>query len=273
MKKLELDEIKQIELDILKACASFCEDNNLRYSLSYGTLLGCVRHRGFIPWDDDIDIVMPRADYDKLISLKQKFEDKNSYLRFRTLGDKRYPYPFLKVIDTSTLVNEKEMESRYQTSLWIDVFPLDTVSGDERKHKSNVRTIDFWQKILVKSIIKSSNIGQSTLSRMLNSLILIPIAHLIGMVLNIPKICEDKAKKFVSANDAIVTNYVWENSPRKYVLEIRKVFPASKGYFEGIEFNIPNDSDYCLKLFYGDYMKLPPETERVSHLVDAWKIK
>ena len=153
MKKLQLSEVKQIELDILKNFASFCNEHNLNYVLAYGTLLGCIRHNGFIPWDDDIDVFMLRDDYEKLLSMKNLFEDKFSKLKFKNLGDKDYPFGFLKITDDTTRVEEKEIESKYQYGIWIDIFPLDKVSADKKKHLRNIKKIDFWNKILVKSII------------------------------------------------------------------------------------------------------------------------
>lgn len=271
MKKLELSEIKQIELDILKKYSVFCEKNNLNYTLAYGTLLGCIRHKGFIPWDDDIDVFMPRKDYEKLLSMKMTFEKQYENLRFKNLRDKNYPFAFLKITNDSTRVEEKEIESKYQYGIWIDVFPLDKISIDEKKHANNTKKIDFWNKILVKSIIKNGNIGATFFQKKLNSFFLIPIAHLIGHVVNIPELCDEKARKFNFEDTNLVTNYIWENNPRKPIFNMNMMFPTVKGMFENYEFNIPNKYDNILKDLYGDYMELPPESERISHLANAWR--
>ena len=272
MKELNLKTIKETELNILRSFDDFCKKNNLEYALAYGTLLGCVRHKGFIPWDDDIDVFMSREDYDKLLLLKLEFENSFKDLKFKNLGDKNYPFGFLKITDDTTRVEEKEIESKYQYGIWIDVFPLDKISSNRKKHIRNAKKIDFWNKILVKSIIKSGNIGITKIQKIVNSVFLIPLAHLIGYFFDIPKLCDKKSRIFNSGNTHYVTNYIWENNTRKPVFDINKIFPTKKGSFEGFEFNIPNDSGYVLKSLYGDYMKLPPESERVSHLAKAWKI-
>lgn len=273
MKKLELSEIKQIELDILKNFAQFCDENHLCYTLAYGTLLGSVRHKGFIPWDDDIDVFMLRDDYNRLLSMKDIFERQFEDLCFKSLGDKSYPFAFLKITDNTTLVDEKEMESKYKYGIWIDVFPLDKVSKDEKKHSRNIRSIIFWNKILVKSIIRGRHIGSTWFQNTVNRFLLIPLAHCIKHFFNIPKICNSKSIKFNGEDTNLVANYVWENNIQKPVFDVHKLFPVKKECFEGMKFDIPNDSDYVLKNLYGDYMQLPPESERVSHLANAWRIR
>lgn len=271
MQKLQLSEVKQIELDILKSFAAFCNEHNLNYVLAYGTLLGCIRHNGFIPWDDDIDVFMLREDYEKLLSMRTTFENQYENIRFKTLGDKNYPFAFLKITNNSTMVEEKEVESKYQYGIWIDVFPLDKISVDKKKYLRNIKKIDFWNKILVKSIIKTGNVGSTFFQKKLNSFFLIPIAHFIGHLINIPKLCNKKAQKFNFEDTNLVTNYIWENNPKKTVFDTKKIFPTKKGAFENSDFNIPNGYDNILRDLYGNYMELPPESERISHLANAWR--
>lgn len=273
MERLELSEIKEIEFDILKKFAQFCDECHLCYTLAYGTLLGSIRHRGFIPWDDDIDVFMLRDDYNRFVLMKKDFEKQFKNLCLKSLGDKNYPFAFLKITDNTTLVNEKEIESRYRYGIWIDVFPLDKISSNEKKHVRNEKSIIFWNKILVKSIVRGGRIGTTWLQKTINSFLLIPLAHCIKHFVNIPKVCNAKSIKFNFENTNFVANYIWENNIRKPVFDVYKLFPAKKGWFEGVEFNIPNDSDCILKSLYGDYMRLPPESERISHLASAWRIR
>lgn len=273
MKKLELSEIKQIEFDILKKFAQFCDENHLCYTLAYGTLLGCIRHNGFIPWDDDIDVFMLRDDYNQLLLMKDNFERQFENLSFKNLGDKNYPFAFLKITDNTTVVAEKEIEPEYRYGIWIDVFPLDKISNNKTKHTKNAKSIGFWNKILVKSIIHGRHIGSTRIQNVVNRFLLIPLAHYIKHFINIPKFCSVKSMQFNSETTNLVTNYVWENNTRKPIFDVSKIFPAKKGSFEGMSFEIPNDSDCILTTLYGDYMRLPPESERISHIANAWKIK
>lgn len=129
MKEMTLKEMQNFELDILKDFHEFCVSNNIRYSLDGGTLIGAIRHKGFIPWDDDIDVVLPRPDYEKLCSLYQSEKyrlkcfqnDKNCYLGFARIYDFKYTtfdtrYPWCK---------DKNV------GLWIDIFPADGAPDNE----------------------------------------------------------------------------------------------------------------------------------------------
>ncbi len=120
-KELTLDELKQTALNILKKFDRICKENNLEYSLAYGTMLGAVRHKGFIPWDDDIDVLMKREDYEKL--LKLQYED--DYYEIKSYRySKNYYYPFSKMIDKRTELVE-EWRAEKDMGVFIDIFPLD----------------------------------------------------------------------------------------------------------------------------------------------------
>ena len=122
MKILNGTEIKSIELEILKEFNAFCQKNNLRYNLAGGTLLGAIRHKGFIPWDDDIDVCMPRPDFCRLIS-EYKGEDSKLKLVYR--GIDGYDAPFAKIIRTDTFVKNRFSSRETDKHLWIDIFPVD----------------------------------------------------------------------------------------------------------------------------------------------------
>ena len=132
MKEISFEESKKIELDILLAVADFCDKHNLTYFLAYGTLIGAIRHKGFIPWDDDIDIQMPRADYDKLIAT---FEHEN--LKLVAPGTPMSKHSCVKIIDTRTV--KKEPHLKYKAGylgIDIDVFPIDGAPSDEAEYNA-----------------------------------------------------------------------------------------------------------------------------------------
>ena len=121
LKKIEIDEMKEYLLGILQEFDKLCQENQMRYSIAYGTLLGAVRHKGFIPWDDDVDVVMPREDYEKLLSIKYKTK-KYEVKSYRYSED--YYYEFSKMIDRDTLVLEK-YRCDANMGIFIDIFPMD----------------------------------------------------------------------------------------------------------------------------------------------------
>ena len=123
MRKLTFDEIRTIQTGILVEFAKFCDENKLYYTLGGGTLLGAIRHKGFIPWDDDIDVLMPRPDYERFIELsRSKKIAPNIEVLSYELGN--ITYPFIKIIDNRTEVEEKFV-SNTKIGVWIDVFALD----------------------------------------------------------------------------------------------------------------------------------------------------
>lgn len=145
MHPIELDELKSIELDILLAFHDYCEQKGLSYMLYYGTLLGAVRHQGFIPWDDDIDVVMPRDDYEAFF---RSFPCDSSFETIKLISyrDRSSIYPFIKLVDTRTEVVEDFVDPRYKTGVWIDIFPMDGLPEDDRPFKENrkaMRKYDF----------------------------------------------------------------------------------------------------------------------------------
>ena len=129
MNLLSGEEVKRKEVEILNHIVAMCEKHGLRYYLSYGTLLGAIRHKGFIPWDDDIDISMPRADYEQLLKVMLANPDK----RFVALTPKSkgYPYHYAKVVDLSTKLVEEDLDDFAGNGLWVDIFPLDGVDTTE----------------------------------------------------------------------------------------------------------------------------------------------
>ena len=121
-KNLFLNKYKSKVLEVLKYTIKFCEKNNLKYYLADGSALGCVRHKGYIPWDDDIDIYMPRKDYNRLISLKEKVS-LDGYT-VKSLKDKNYYLTFAKIYDSNTTVWEFK-DCPDILGVYVDIFPLD----------------------------------------------------------------------------------------------------------------------------------------------------
>src|SRR5690554_3302921 len=117
------EELKQVIRENLQAIHEFCEEYGLTYYLSDGTLLGAIRHKGMIPWDDDADICMPREDYNKLLELSSKLPEPYKIGHYSL--DSNYIYPFIKFMNSSTEVVEYFGKNTYKAGVWVDIFPLD----------------------------------------------------------------------------------------------------------------------------------------------------
>ena len=253
MKRIDFDEIKKIQLDILIQVDKFCRENGIRYSLGYGTLLGAVRHKGFIPWDDDIDIMMPRPDYNRFL---REFNGKNVYLKIQNYRhDDITPITWTKICDIRTIMYASKM----QTSVFIDVFPIDGAPEDVKTEQHIKET--YKRKYYVIRKRRSYKYGKNILKRYLKY---------IGKQILYPKSRERAIREY----EEYVLSYPFESSPNVGILWLRTsremlVMPARifKSYstieFEGHGFMCISDYDTCLRNMYGDYMKLPPKDQQV----------
>ena len=264
MKDLLFDEIRTIQIDILVAFAKFCNDNNLYYTLGYGTLLGAVRHKGFIPWDDDIDVVMPRPDYEKFIELsKKKRISPNIEVLSYKLGNNTYP--FIKLIDNRTEVEEKFV-SNTKIGVWIDVFALD---GNFKNNFLNVlhyKTARIIRKIIE---IKRNDFGSGTTrKKQILKGIIYPFTKLFSynfLCKAMDKVCCIKNYKNSDYIGCVVWGYDGKDRTEKKPF-LKKVYFE----FENNLFNAPSNYDSFLRGIYGDYMQLPPEDKRIRHDSNAW---
>lgn len=255
MKQLNIDEIRKIQLDILKKVHSFCVKNNIKYFLGYGTLLGAVRHKGFIPWDDDIDIVMPRKDYEKFIREFNK-EYKDTKVHAPEL-EKDYHYLMAKISNETTLLIE---DVAYKTKIGvnIDLFPIDNY---------NIKDKLMYKKQIFYGYIKNIKIIKLSKRRNLLKNILLVIGKMLTFFISIKKIQSlmiKNAKKYKDKKTSHCCILITGKTANKPLL--CEVFGEQMlCSFEGEKFFIPKYYDTWLKSLYGNYMKLPPEDKRISH--------
>ncbi len=257
MTKLTLREIQLGLLEILKDVDTFCKDNNIRYSIAYGTLLGAVRHKGFIPWDDDIDILMPRPDFDRFVATY-------SSKRFRCLyGDKRFTQYFAKVEDPTTLCKEKSISRSRQLGLNIDIFPVDgKPDGTENQilHEKRVAKPVKRMFIIRRGFFSSHDLNLAKIEAFLH-----------------------KRTYWLAKAEAVMRTYDYETSnycgTTCWTFKgLKEIFPKSifESYttleFEGCYFQAFEQWDYMLRQQYGDFMQLPPEDQRIYHHQSVYEL-
>lgn len=262
-------EIKKELIEILKKFDYFAKENELKYSISSGTILGAVRHGGFIPWDDDIDVIMLRNDYDKLVQILSKNNCIEQSIQGIGYELHNSDIPFIKIVNKSIMAEEVMRETaRVKTYLWIDVFPLDAVP----KHGERIYSF-YIEKILRKIYNYKREIEQNfTIKR--------------SCIKNFIISCIKKILKKISFEDYI-SLYIRECS--KYSLEecvrIKDVTWGNKSFpkrlmneiveykFEDIVVKGMKDYDTYLTIVYGDYMMLPRKEDRNNHGIKAWRIE
>ena len=258
---MTIDEMKKVQLELMKRLDKICKDNNLRYSLTDGSLLGAVRHQGFIPWDDDIDIIMPRKDYDKLkdLILNNDYKDVK-FMNFSTQKDCHYCIG--KVYDPNTILEERDIYRVTNFGVNIDVFPLDGLPSDPKlilKHMKKVERLRNLRRYAIHTKLSKMNKVISFLYKICS----IPIK--IYGYRRINKKTDKLMRKYDYDSSEYVTSLYSDVSCFKHKY-FKKDFFDKMHYskFEDTEFSILDNYDKYLTDMYGNYMQFPPEDKRIS---------
>lgn len=264
MRKLENKETKQIIFQILCAFSEFCDENNLRYYLSGGTLLGAIRHKGFIPWDDDIDVLMPRPDYDHMHKILKEKNIK-SYYRLSSIQAGNSFLPFAKIVDVRTYIKSKYI--RDCKGLWIDIFPMDGLPEDKKQSNKILSKAELIKKWVIRC---NAKIGPG--KNIWTTIIKVPTI-LIFKIYNPGKKLGQKLDKIAQQYDFDSSDYIggiaWSLGANERMKKT-DYLPVKDIEFCGRMFHAPACWDYYLTKIYGDYMKLPPEEKRVNHNFSAY---
>ncbi|MBQ9756837.1 MAG: LicD family protein [Clostridia bacterium] len=262
--KEQLDKIHSIEVEILSEVIRVCNENNIAWFTVGGTTLGAVRHDGFIPWDDDIDIGMMRDDYEKFINIAPGCL-KEGYVFQHFAVAKNTPTYFAKVRKDGTEFLEHSNKSiKMHHGVFIDIMPFDRVPEDvELRKKYNRNVIMHHQLYMAKTLwlsskpaLRSRKAFFRTFVRSCLHILLLPVPK--KVVFNS---MEKAIRKYNDANTKMIS------SRGRSVFECYEsdVFPTEEHPFENIIVNIPKDSHKVLTTQYGNYMQLPPEHKRTSH--------
>ena len=256
MRPILCDELKQRQLEILDAVAAFCEENEIAYWIDCGTLLGAIRHKGYIPWDDDIDIGMLRPDFERFSAL---FNKENKRFCFSTIDyDENFLYSHGKVMDTETVLYEPDRKG-IKLAVNVDIFVYDNAPDSDEATKKQYDKRDIYRKLHGVRVWKHTPNG-NLIRRM-------AVRFMRILVKPFPK---NYFMKKMSENAKL-----YKDTPTRRVGDFtsftrmtcdKSVFDSFiYAEFEGKNYRIPQGYDAWLKAFYGDYMKLPPEEERVTH--------
>ncbi|MDO4813707.1 MAG: LicD family protein [Gemella sp.] len=264
MQKLHPDEIKKIELEILRHIDKFCKENGIEYFLNYGTLLGAIRHGGFIPWDDDLDISMTRENYEKFIKLyKEKNSSKYEILSYET--DKNYFNTFIKIHDTDTHLVYTNLTKSYNSGIFVDIFPID------RFESKSIISISYFLDSLAyltynkKETIQYGDSKLKDLARRIMWHLVQPISPSI-----FPKLI-NKLIPFYKTDKPTYSIFIINKFKEENILPLNIGEELTEVSFEGEMFPAPKNYHEVLTARYGDYMTPPPEGQRITHEFEAYR--
>lgn len=266
----QLKELQSILIDMLRDFIFYCEKNNITYFLGGGTALGSVRDKGMIPWDDDVDLVVPRKDYERI---KKEYESffNGKYTIEAPNTDNVGVYSYLKIKKPNTTMRELICDDE-NCEIFLDIFPLEYVSNNSFKRYFQCHYYTFLRDISYTILYAKqykTKIKPGIKNCKPSNRFLLRAGYVLGSILSIIP-----AKKWINHLDKIVaknpeSNYVTipngMQGPKKETFKKEYYFPPKKGEFEGMEVNVANRIDDILALFYGDYMTPPPPEKRGSH--------
>lgn len=257
----EREKLVKIELEMLDEIDRICKKYNISYFLDYGSALGAVRHKGFIPWDDDIDISMMRSDYNKFLSIFTKEVDNNKYFLQVYETEPNYHNFHAKIRRKNTIYPQGYTKNFNERGIMLDIFPLDRVPDNEKERKKYIRRVRKYRKICA---IVAADIRKNLLKKtVIKILRFLPEEHY-------RKKYEKMCNKYNDVETCCVTCFSdIYFLKRDICCEIKDILPTKTIEFEGKMYSIMANPNARLKSLYNDYMTLPPVEEQIPHhLID-----
>lgn len=271
-KQYEPEILRKLQLAqciIMEDFMKICEDNQLNYFVFAGCAIGVERHQGFIPWDDDIDIGMLRADYEKFMEIAiRDYSDKYTILEISQ--DDKFPFLNMEFKRNGTR-NVPEIFKDADVDMGIDVaiYPFDNVADDMWKRKMQLWSVFFWHKIKILREFGRPVLFVTGWRRKVVAAICV-IMHKILKLLKVPhEFINRKYIKSATKYNGQETQWVscfFGTTPLENSMKREEIFPLAQKKFEYLTVNVPGKNHECLKRKFGDYMKIPPKEKQKNHV-------
>ena len=253
-----LKHLQEVQLMMLKDFIKICEDNDLLYSVIGGTLLGAVRHNGFIPWDDDIDVIMFRKDFEKLNEIMEK-NPNDKYNFINVLNEETYHYTWGRFTLKDTVLAEWWADQvDYTPNIFIDIFIMDNIPDNKIK-----RFFHRWSSFTLNQLVNYSLIKFQNESK-IKEIIQQSAYYILKIIPISPMTLKKRCVKTYRKYEDIECDEVCDFPSLAFmpIYDKQDFLHPKKLKFEDIEVNVPNNYDKILTRLYGDYMELPPEDKR-----------
>jgi len=263
-----LKHLQRVELMILKDFVDTCEANNIRYFGFGGTAIGALRHKGFIPWDDDIDVCLPAEDFNKLLDIYDK-EWSEKYSIMNTERDINYPFPTTRIMLKGTQFCEEALAPLpLDLGIFLDVYCFDNVSDDEKEYQKQAFDAWFWShmRILV-DVPRPVILADGIKGKLLKAAVTMGRGVCKLLHLSTQKMYEreqEARNRFAHVKTKRIA-YLHDTDRFVNTYPVDEVFPVDKLDFDGIQVAFPNQNDKFLRMLYGDYMQMPPIEKRKNH--------
>ena len=264
-----LKKVQMTEKQILEKFISICEKYNLRYFVVFGTLLGTVRHKGFIPWDDDVDVGMPREDYEKFLEVAQE-ECGEAYFLQTIDTDSKYHLYFAKLrMQGTEFVEDTLQDAGSVSGFYIDIFPYDIIPDDEKEWQKHMKKAVFYGMLLSVNKVKEPQIARGNAFVNFGKSVIWALLHYGMKILAIKgndvwKKCMQAMTQYEHTKNKRLTTFSADAS--KWIVYEEEISEVLKVAFEDIVVSVPKGYDAILKRNYGAYMQIPPEDKRVNHM-------
>lgn len=263
----EHQKLRETEVNTLKEFIRICDKYGLEYFVAFGTAIGAVRHQGFIPWDDDVDVIMLRADYQRFLEVAPAEAGKR-YEFFCASVQKQVQGFFIQMSPKGSIfATKRNTKWQLHPGIKIDIFPYDAVPRDQVERKRIYRKLRFWNQLYIIRNVKAPIFGEGGLKEAL-----VKVACYIAYY--VMKIFGPSIERIVDKYDSISQSckedtgyYVLfdDMTPDHWYVTKEELYPIQEAMFEGLKVKIPFKNDEILTRQYGDYMTLPPEEQRVGH--------